>query len=432
MKQRGLLILVAIIMALLAVGCGAVQAPAPAQPPAEKSNSQEEAASSENEAAAAPAAPKAIEIGAVIPLTGPFAGGGAQVERGYKMAIEDINAAGGVFVKEYNAKIPLKLNILDDESDPSKTVSHLETLYTDNKVVAYLGGFGSSLHAAAAAIAEKNQVPYLGVAFALWKVHQQGYKYLFSPFIKSPGIASGTFEFFNTLPGGERPKRVGILQEQTDWGVELGGLWREEAKKAGYEVVVYEEYAPGSQDFTDLILKAKETDVELLLALPGPPDGITIYKQMGELGYTPKASFFIRAPDVPTWKESLGSGGDYVLLAPGWSNALKYPGVEELNAKHVKMMERPSDPIVGPAYASVQVLANGIEKAGTLERAAIRDAIAATDMETVMGHMSFNEDGTGKVPFSLLQFQNGKPELVWPADFKTADFVYPAPAFSER
>lgn len=436
MKQRSLiLLLVTLVLALLAAGCGgqATTAPAPTEAPAEESANQEQApAESESEAAPAMEAPEAIEIGAVVPLTGPFAGGGAQVERGYKMAIEDINAAGGVYVKEYDAKIPLNLNLLDDESDPSKTVSHLETLYSDNDVVAYLGGFGSSLHAAAAAIAEKNQVPYLGVAFALWQVHQQGYKYLFSPFIKSPGIAAGTFEFLNSLPEGERPTRVGILQEQTDWGVELGGLWREEAEKAGYEIVLYEEYAVGTQDFTDIILKAKEADVELLLALPVPPDGLTIYKQMGELGYTPKASFFIRAPDVPTWTEALGGGGDYVMLAPGWHNALQYPGVEELNAKHVEMIGRPSDPMVGPSYAAVQILANAIEQAGTLDRAAIRDAIATTDMDTVVGPMAFNEDGTGKIPFSLLQYQNGKPELVWPAEFKTADFVYPAPPFDER
>jgi branched-chain amino acid transport system substrate-binding protein len=401
----------------------------------EAATTEQEEASTEQEEAAAPSpdAPAAIELGAVIPLTGAFAGGGAQVERGYKMAIEDINAAGGVFVEAYNANIPLNLNILDDESDPSKTVAHLETHYSDKDVTAYLGGFGSSLHAAAAAIAEKNQVPYLGVAFALWQVHQQGYQYLFSPFFKSPDLSIKVYEFLNeSVPEGERPTRVGIFQEQTDWGVELGTLWRDNAAEYGYEVVLYEEYAPGSSDFTDLILKAQEANVELLLALPTPPDGVTIFKQMGELGYTPKFSFFVRAPDVPTWSESLGAVGDYVALAPGWHNAAKYPEVDAINAKHQTLMERPADPMVGPSYAAVQILADAIERAGTLDRAAIREAIAATDMDTVIGHVTFNEDGTGNVPFVMLQVQNGKPELVWPKEFATAELVYPAPPFEER
>src|SRR5690242_3452269 len=108
---------------------------------------------------AAEPAPKSILIGAVVPLTGAFAGGGAQVKRGYELAIKDINDAGGVMVAKYGTKIPLEMKLLDDASDPTKTVSNMETLNTDDHVVAYLGGFGSSLHVAAAPIAEKNKIP---------------------------------------------------------------------------------------------------------------------------------------------------------------------------------------------------------------------------------------------------------------------------------
>lgn len=377
-------------------------------------------------------APETISVGAVIPLTGVFAGGGAQVERGYQMALEDVNADGGVFVEEFDQQIPLELHILDDESDPNNTVSNLESLNTEQEVVAYLGGFGSSLHAAAAAIAEKNQIPYLGVAFALWDVHQQGYNYLFSPFPKSPDLSDSFFEMVNTyVPEGERPTRVAIFQEQTDWGIELGNLWRESAPEYGYEVVVNEEYAPGSSDYTDIILRAQEADAQMLLALPTPPDGFAIYRQMGELGYAPDISMFIRAPDVPTWRD-LGNVGDYVILAPGWHNAMDYPGVDELNADHMEMMDRPADPIVGPAYAAVQILADAIERAGSLDREAIRDAIAETDLMTVVGPITFREDGTAVITAPYLQYQQGEVQLIWPEEFATADLVYPAPPFDER
>src|SRR5215510_16044457 len=128
-----------------------------------------------------------IKVGAVVPLTGRYAALGAQVRAGYEIGVEHTNAAGGVDVN--GKKIPIELTILDDESDPTKTVQRLETLNSSNQVAAYLGGFGSDLHAAAAGIAEKNKIPYLGVAFALQKVHNQGFKYLFSPFPKSPALA---------------------------------------------------------------------------------------------------------------------------------------------------------------------------------------------------------------------------------------------------
>lgn len=421
---------------LLLTACGAAQpgpAAAPATEAAAPAMTEEPAAPATEAAAPSGDAPAAIEIGAVVPLTGPFAGGGGQVKAGYELAVEDINKEGGIFVKAYNAKIPVHLTLLDDESDPTKTVSHLETLYSDQAVVAYLGGFGSSLHAAAAAIAEKNKVPYLGVAFAFWGIHQQGYKYLFSPFWKSPDIARSVFEFLNeTLPEDQRPTKVAIFQEKADWGIELAKLWEENASQHGYEIVVHEEYAPGSTDFSDMILKAKAAEAEAVLALPTPPDGIAIFKQMAELDFTPKFSFFVRAPDAPGWGKELGPVGDYVTLGPGWHNAMKFPGVDKLNEEYQALAGRPADPMVGPSYAAVQILADSIERAGSLDRDQIRDAIAATNLETMIGPVSFNPDGTGKVSSPILQYQKGKIELVWPKEFATADFVYPAPAWGER
>ena len=377
--------------------------------------------------------PEAIVIGATVPLTGRYAGGGGQVERGYTMAVEAINADGGVFVEEFDRQIPLELVLLDDESDPVKTVSNLEDLFSNNEAVVYLGGFGSDLHAAAAAVAEVNGVPYLGVAFALWGVHQEGYQYLFSPFPKSPDLSKTVFEFLNaTLEEEARPTRVGILQESTDWGIELGDLWEQDAPEYGYEVVARAEYAPGNQDFTDLILQMQDAEVEVLLSLPNPPDGITLLTQMAELDWTPAFSVVIRAPDVPTWSQSLGPVGDYVAFMPGWHNAMAFPGVDMLNEAHMEMMDRPADPMVGPSYSLIQILAAAIEEAGTLDRDAIRDAIGATDMDTMIGPVTFREDGTGDVITAILQYQNGRPELVWPAEFATAEFAYPAPPFDER
>jgi len=370
-----------------------------------------------------------IKVGAVVPLTGRYAGGGAQVRAGYEIAVEQLNAAGGVAVG--GKKVPLELVLLDDESDATKTVSRLETLAAQG-VVAYLGGFGSDLHAAAAAVAEKNRIPYLGVAFALNKVHQQGFRYLFSPFWKSPDIGKQLPALLASLPAAERVKSVAIFQEKTDWGGEMAAAWMEAGKSAAYEVAVRGEYAPGAKDFSDLILKAKAANVDAVFALPTPPDGMTMIKQMKELGYTPKLTFFIRAPDPPIWSKNLGKDGDYVMLAPGWHHAVKAPGVKELNEAHTKRFGRPADPIVGPAYACVQILAAALERAGGADREKVRDAVAATDMATVVGPVKFRPDGTGIIQSVFVQWINGAQELVWPKESATAPLAYPAPPFAKR
>src|SRR5512134_2518365 len=238
-KNRITLPMISVLLtfALILTACGAPSTATPVIPetgpteaPATEAPVTEAPAT---EAATEPAAelPETIKVGVVVPLTGRYAAGGDQVRNGYELAVEDINNAGGVEVQ--GSKLPLELVILDDESDPTKTVQHMETLYSEENVVAYLGGFGSDLHAAAAAIAEKNKVPYLGVAFALYQIHQQGYKYLFSPFPKSPSLAKAYFDVFDTLD--PKPLKVAIFAEPTDWGAELGGAWRQEAEARGYE-----------------------------------------------------------------------------------------------------------------------------------------------------------------------------------------------------
>jgi branched-chain amino acid transport system substrate-binding protein len=371
-----------------------------------------------------------VKVGAVVPLTGRYAALGAQVRVGYEIAVQQINAAGGVTVG--GKKMPIELTLLDDESDPTKTVARLETLATQG-VVAYLGGAGSDLHAAAASIGDKNKIPYLGIAFALNSIHKQGLRYLFSPFPKSPDLTKETFVFLDALiPAPQRPRKVALILERTDWGKEMGSLWETQAKQNNYQIVASGEYAPGAKDFSDLILKAKSAGAEALLTLPSPPDGMTIIKQMKELDFNPKASVFIRASDPPVWSKNLGKDGDYVLLSPGWHFAARYPKVAELNEAHQKLLKRPADPLVGPSYGCIQILAEAVSRAGALDRDKVRDAIAATNMTTVVGPVRFRPDGTGEVTVFFQQWLKGKQELIWPKEFATATFAYPATPFSQR
>ena len=107
--------------------------------------------------------------------------------------------------------------------------------------------------------------------------------------------------------------------------------------------------------------------------------------------------------------------------------------VNKINARHRKEFGKDVEFEVGPAYACVQILANAIERAGTLNRKAIRDAIYQTNMMTAAGHMRFNKEGT--VPFDSLvvcQWQNGKAECVYPSIHASAPLIFPIPKWSER
>jgi branched-chain amino acid transport system substrate-binding protein len=141
---------------------------------------------------------------------------------------------------------------------------------------------------------------------------------------------------------------------------------------------------------------------------------------------------FIRGADSPAWAENLGADGDYFLLMTGWNNELEAEGVAEMAARYEAKYGAPATATTGPAYAAVQILADSVSRSGGLDREALRDAIAATDLDTVIGHVTFNPDGTGNVLTIFNQWQNSQQVLVWPPDQARGGILYPAPAWGSR
>ncbi len=385
-------------------------------------------------------APGAIKIGASVPVTGKFASGGHMVKLGYEMAVDFINKAGGIYVKEFGKKVPLELILLDDESDPVKTVSKMETLYEVNKVISYLGGFGSALHAASAAVAEKNKTPYLGVGFSLYAIHEKGYKYLFSPFAKTPNSIGTLFKMLETLPPTERPTKIAIFRPADDWGIEQAGLIHKLAPPE-YKVVMDMKYSPGTKDYSSLILTAKAAGADSLWTNPTTPEGIAMIRQCKELDWNSKFFYIARASGSDDWTKSLGFDGDYAINESPYHWSYPYPENKKFVDEHMKKYGAYPQNTTGSAFVCVQIIADAIERAATLDRDKIRDAIASTDMVTIMGRIRFNSDGTtnmynpdGKINAigAMSQWLKGKRQLIWPTDLATARFAYPAKPWKER
>ena len=419
---RGMAVASAALGGSLLAACQPAAAPAPTAPAT---------AATQAPAAAAGNAVTSVKVGAAVGLTGRYASGGEQIKNGYELAVKDINSSGGAMVKALGRKLPLEINILDDASDANQTAQRMETL-NNSGILAYFGGFGSDLHAAAAAVAEKNKTPYVGVAFALYSIHQQGYRYLFSPFPKSPLLTKAIFDLMDTL--NPKPARVAIFAEKTDWGAEMQNGWKQQAQShSGFEVVVEEQYAPGSTDFSSMLLKAKSANPDAVLMVPTPPDGIAIVKQMKELDVNPKLFNIIRASDSGAWSTALGKDGDFTVGAPGWGADLKFAGNADMVKAYQAAYNKPPEGVVGAAYAVVQVFADALARADALDRDSLRAALASTNMtSSVIGPVTFNPDGTGNVVTIYEQWQSGKQVTVWPPDQVGGQIQYPAKPFAQR
>jgi branched-chain amino acid transport system substrate-binding protein len=368
-------------------------------------------------------APKTIKIGVLISLTGPDAAIGGPAKLGYELAVDEINKSGGVMVKEYGKNIPLELVLLDMETNPEKSIARAETLNAQKVLVAV----GTTLVGASAEIFEKNKLPVVVSMTSINATMEKGFKYYFNIGTLNSQTAHAIFDTFGALPKGTMPTKWAFIKEQTDFSTEFFAFAEQEAAKRGITVTYEGQYAMMTPDLSTLITGAKNSGAEVVLSFPTPPDAITMLKQMAQLGYKPKAIVAIRASDDPAWGK-LGDLGNYVLGSPDWHMALNHPGIKELNAAVKAKTGQPTDPAVGPPYASIKVIAAAIEKAGSLDRTAIRNALAETDMMTVMGHVKFGSNNTRPDAIrTVIQWQNGTMELIWPDRQKTKSFVYPIP-----
>jgi branched-chain amino acid transport system substrate-binding protein len=273
-------------------------------------------------------APATIKIGAMLSITGADSPTGIPTQFIFQYAIDEINKNGGLLVKAYNKKIPLELDLKNNQTDPEKTFAAAEQLNADGCPVV----IGTTLAGIAASSFEKNKLPLLVSQFDTVGMFKQGFKYTFDTSKMNSGTATAIFQLVNSLPKEQVPTKWAFFEEQADWIVELVQTMKDEAAKQGINFVYDGQYQMLAPDFSQLILGAKNAGAEVVMGAPTTPDGINILKQMQQLNYHPKAIIFFRAAGDPSWAD-LGPLGDYIIDSAEWDAALA-PG----KIKQAKML----------------------------------------------------------------------------------------------
>lgn len=377
---------------------------------------------------------KEIVIGAAISLTGKYAKSGKWYKQAYEMWRDEVNAQGGIYVKEYGRKLPVRLILYDDASDPEKGVSLYEKLITVDKVDFILSAYSSAIVYATSAIAEKYGYLYLDVGGASKKIFQRGFKYVFGVMA---GVAreytKGLFDWLKTLPADQRPKSIAFLGEDSEFPRDNFDGLKEYAAELGIPIVVSEFYAKGTTDLTPLISKAKAAGAEMLIGGTYFPDSVLMVQTAKALNYNPKIIWLSVGPSmVPDFPNALGEDANYVMCSVHF---MPYPTTKYNKEFVKKFRERYGvDPDYHAAlgYAGCQVLQQAIEATGTLDNKKLRDYVATHEFTTVIGKLKFKEDGTPYYAMILIQYQKGKPEIIWPEEVRTAEPVYPMPTWEER
>lgn len=375
---------------------------------------------------------KEIVLGTPLPITGILANEGKEQKWAYEEAIKDVNAQGGIFVKEYNKKLPVRLVVADAESDPGKAAAAFERLAKVDKVDLMLSSFTANLVLPTSIAAEKLKTYYHATTCfpVLWRPHK--FKWSTLMFFEMHEGAEVPFKVLNTVPEAERPKNIAILTEDTTDGRGFMLGLQEGAKKYKYHIALAEPMAVGAKDYSAQILKLKSKGIDAVILFAAGGDCITFVRQAKEARLNLKYLYGYKGTWNTDFWNALGKDANYVLADGFWAEDWPFPKAKELGERYYKQFDKRSVSI-GEYYALCQTLFTAIEKAGTLDGAKVRDAVMKTHFkDTVMGDIKYNPDGTAIHPLGGFQWWNGQLKTVYPFDRTGGYKVKMAPPWDKR
>lgn len=353
-------------------------------------------------------------MGAPLPLTGILSMEGDEARWAFEQAVKDVNAKGGIFVKQYRKRLPVRLVIADTESDPARSAAVVERLARADKVDLLLSTFSTNLVLPTSAAAEKLQVYYHATTCILEPWRAGKFKWSTLYFFETLQAGELPFQLLDSIPASERPSKIAILMEDSIDGRAFGPAFRVAAKKYKYDIVVDKPVAVGASDYTSLILNLKSKGIDGIIIFASSGDCITFLRQTKEAGLDWKYVYGIKGAWPPDFWKALGGDAQYVFVDGFWHRDFPYPRARRLGQQYEKSYKKQSVSI-GLFYALAQTLFTAIEEAGTLEGARVREAVLHTSFRgTTMGNVKYKSDGTAIFPCAAFQWWNGELKLAYP------------------
>ena len=340
-----------------------------------------------------------ILIGEYGSLTGGIATFGISTRDGSQMALDEINAAGGVLGQK------IKLLVEDDQSKPEEASTVVTKLINQNHVVAMLGHVASSHSLAAAPICQANKVPMITPSSTNPRVTQVG-NFIFRVCFIDPFQGAVMAKFAaETL----KVKRVAQLVDvRSDYSIGLQTFFRQKYKALGGEIVSEQSYSAGDSDFRAQLTQIKAANPEAIY-VPGYYTEVgTIARQARELGIT--------VPllggdgwDSPKLWEIGGEALNGCYFSNHYSTDDPSPMVQKFVNDYKSRYKQVPDALAALAYDAARILADAIKRAGSTDGEKVRDAIAATkDFPGVTGAISINAERNAVKPAVVLKVNNGK------------------------
>ena len=359
-------------------------------------------------------AEKPIKIGVSLGLTGRFAVMADALNKGFKLWEQNVNNENGILGR------PVRVIVKDDQSDPGRAVTIYRELIKKEHVDFLFAPYSSLITEAVLPIAEEHNMPTLIAGAAADRLWEKGYHNAIGVYTTASKFALGFLELLvlNELD------RITVVYADDPFSVDLATSAKKWAPRFGLNIVDFERFKKGTLNLEPFALKAKENNSQVLMVCGHMNEAINMSKALKRIGWRPKAFYASVGPALQGFYDRCGPDAESVFGTSLWEPRANYPGAQKFNQQFIEKYGETPGYHAGLAYSAGQVLKKGVAEAGSINKDKVRDALFHLDTMTIIGR--FGVDKTGKQVRQhtfIIQWQNGRKELVWPNQIKTAEPV---------
>jgi branched-chain amino acid transport system substrate-binding protein len=356
-----------------------------------------------------------ITVGRVVPITGPLADMGRETPWVDEHKIAPINEAGGLQIGDRRCMI--EYEIYDSEGTMAGSGEAANRAILEDRVdVLFAQGTPDTTNAPSD-LCERYEVPCItsNTPVEAWLFGPDGqpkdYDYTFHFFFSVPDLVANHIGMIQSLPGGFNG-RIGYLYPNDPDGVVFASLFDPAFEEQGWEPVDPGRFQQGLPDFSSIINQFRRNRVEVVAGVLAPPDMQNYLQQAAQMGFAPKMYIIDKGTGYPEPMRALGEFGTNILSVNFWSPA--YPGSSPYGGYDGQGLvdayegDNPGSmysPPLAWTDASYDILFDALQRAGTTDKQALVDALAATNLTTVVGDVDFNDENYSVQPLGGAQWQ---------------------------
>lgn len=365
-----------------------------------------------------------IKFGAPLPLTGALAPEAVKQRQGYDLWAERVNANGGIDVG--GKKMKVEMVYTDYQSNTPRAVQTAERQITQDKVDFLFGAYGSGAAKAASTVSERYGVPTIAATASAPQVYDQGYKYLFGTFTPNSTLTDPLADLVSDKLG--KDVTVAVLARNDLFPLQIAQELEKSAEDRNMKVVFFEKYAINTMDHSAALTQINALQPQWIFVTGYLNDLILIKKQLSDQKIEAPVVTMLAGPAYQEYLDAVGSSAQNITSASWWHPAVRYEGDDIFGSTEnfVKAFREKynADPDYSIASAVVSgiLFQKAIEKAGSIDRKAVRDALAETDLMTFYGPIRFGETGQiNSLQPPVFQIQDGKIIVIHPADIRQGE-----------